>query len=77
MEPRETSELQQLVSSDAENDDSIIQDETEGKIVSPVKSSKVVIHKYNTKKKFLRLRVFNSHYPFLLIIGKILDIILW
>lgn len=42
MESRETSELQQLVSSDAENDDSIVQDDTEGKIVSPVKSSRVV-----------------------------------
>lgn len=42
MESRETSELQQLVSSDAENDDSIVQDDTEGKVVSPVKSSRVV-----------------------------------
>lgn len=38
MESRETSELQQLVSSDAENDDSIVQDDPEGKVVSPVKS---------------------------------------
>ncbi|CAH1102810.1 unnamed protein product [Psylliodes chrysocephalus] len=50
MEPRETSELQQLVSSDAENDDSIIQDETEGKIVSPVKSSKVISSSGNTSR---------------------------
>lgn len=39
----ESSELQQLVSSDAENDDSIIQDDTivEGKVLSPVRSTKV------------------------------------
>lgn len=42
MESKETSELQQLVSSDAENDDSIVQDDTEGKVISPVKSSRLV-----------------------------------
>lgn len=47
METRgETSELQQLVSSDAENDDSTIQedptDTTESKIMSPIRSAKVV-----------------------------------
>ncbi|XP_060517334.1 uncharacterized protein LOC132696494 isoform X2 [Cylas formicarius] len=37
----ETSELQQLVSSDAENDDSTVQEDTaEGKIVSPMRSTK-------------------------------------
>ncbi|XP_023021349.1 uncharacterized protein isoform X2 [Leptinotarsa decemlineata] len=41
MESRETSELQQLVSSDAENEDSIVQDEVEGKVISPIKSSKI------------------------------------
>lgn len=45
MESRETSELQQLVSSDAENEDSILQDETEVKVISPIKSNKVVILK--------------------------------
>ncbi|XP_050505158.1 coiled-coil domain-containing protein 28A isoform X6 [Diabrotica virgifera virgifera] len=48
MESRETSELQQLVSSDAENEDSITQDEHESKIVSPVKSSKVISSSGNT-----------------------------
>jgi len=45
MESRgETSELQQLVSSDAENDDSTIQeDTTESKVVSPVRGDKIVI----------------------------------
>lgn len=42
MESRETSELQQLVSSDAENEDSIVQDDVEGKVASPIKSGKVV-----------------------------------
>lgn len=39
----ETSELQQLVSSDAENEDSIVQDDnpSEEKLVSPVRSNKV------------------------------------
>lgn len=45
MESRsEISELQQLVCSDAENDDSTIQDDTtvnESKIASPLRSSKV------------------------------------
>ncbi|XP_030757512.1 coiled-coil domain-containing protein 28A isoform X1 [Sitophilus oryzae] len=53
MESRgETSELQQLVSSDAENDDSTIQDEptdhTESKIISPIRSSKVFSSSGNT-----------------------------
>ncbi|CAH0558291.1 unnamed protein product [Brassicogethes aeneus] len=41
MDKKETSELQQLVSSDAENEDSIVQDETiqDSKIVSPVRSN--------------------------------------
>lgn len=42
MESRETSELQQLVSSDAENEDSIVQDDVEGKVASPIKNNKVV-----------------------------------
>ncbi|XP_057666238.1 coiled-coil domain-containing protein 28A isoform X1 [Diorhabda carinulata] len=50
MESREISELQQLVSSDAENEDSIVQDESEGKIVSPVKSSKVISSSGNTSR---------------------------
>ncbi|CAG9862966.1 unnamed protein product [Phyllotreta striolata] len=50
MESRETSELQQLVSSDAENEDSIIQDEAEGKITSPIKSNKVVSSSGNTSR---------------------------
>ncbi|CAH1280350.1 unnamed protein product [Diabrotica balteata] len=50
MESRETSELQQLVSSDAENEDSITQDEHESKIVSPVKSSKVISSSGNTSR---------------------------
>ncbi|XP_019869940.1 coiled-coil domain-containing protein 28A isoform X1 [Aethina tumida] len=39
----ETSELQQLVSSDAENEDSIVQDDnpSEEKLVSPVRSNKI------------------------------------
>ncbi|XP_018567384.1 coiled-coil domain-containing protein 28A isoform X2 [Anoplophora glabripennis] len=41
MESRETSELQQLVSSDAENEDSIVQDDVEGKVAS-IKNSKVI-----------------------------------
>lgn len=50
MESRETSELQQLVSSDAENEDSIVQDESDGKIISPVKSSKVISSSGNTSR---------------------------
>ncbi|KAG5891025.1 hypothetical protein JTB14_035217 [Gonioctena quinquepunctata] len=50
MESRETSELQQLVSSDAENEDSIVQDEFEGKIISPIKSSKVISSSGNTSR---------------------------
>lgn len=49
MESRETSELQQLVSSDAENEDSIVQDEPEGKIVSPVKNKVVNWFTFVTK----------------------------
>ncbi|CAH1183324.1 unnamed protein product [Phaedon cochleariae] len=48
MESRETSELQQLVSSDAENEDSIPQDEQEGKNMSPIKSSKMISSSGNT-----------------------------
>ncbi|XP_060517335.1 uncharacterized protein LOC132696494 isoform X3 [Cylas formicarius] len=45
----ETSELQQLVSSDAENDDSTVQEDTaEGKIVSPMRSTKVFSSSANT-----------------------------
>nr|CAI5869068.1 unnamed protein product [Callosobruchus analis] len=50
MEPRETSELQQLVSSDAENEDSIVQDDSEVKVISPIKSSKVVSSSGNTSR---------------------------
>ncbi|XP_023021350.1 uncharacterized protein isoform X3 [Leptinotarsa decemlineata] len=50
MESRETSELQQLVSSDAENEDSIVQDEVEGKVISPIKSSKVISSSGNTSR---------------------------
>lgn len=44
MESRGESELQQLVSSDPENDDSIVQEDTipEEKVISPVRSSKAV-----------------------------------
>ncbi|KAJ8920830.1 hypothetical protein NQ315_015622 [Exocentrus adspersus] len=48
MESRETSELQQLVSSDAENEDSIVQDDVEGKIATPIKSNKVISSSGNT-----------------------------
>ncbi|XP_050306824.1 coiled-coil domain-containing protein 28A isoform X3 [Anthonomus grandis grandis] len=53
MESRgETSELQQLVSSDAENDDSTIQedptDTTESKVMSPIRSAKVFSSSGNT-----------------------------
>ncbi|KAJ8946671.1 hypothetical protein NQ318_019985 [Aromia moschata] len=48
MESRETSELQQLVSSDAENEDSIVQDDVEGKIASPLKNNKVISSSGNT-----------------------------
>lgn len=42
MEPRgEPSELQQLVSSDAENDDSTIHDEMESKVTTPIRSNKI------------------------------------
>nr|CAH7747307.1 unnamed protein product [Callosobruchus chinensis] len=50
MEPRETSELQQLVSSDAENEDSIVQDDSEVKVISPIKSSKVISSSGNTSR---------------------------
>ncbi|KAK9712387.1 Coiled-coil domain-containing protein 28 [Popillia japonica] len=53
MESRGESELQQLVSSDAdgENDDSIVQDDstiTEDKIASPIRSNKVISSSGNT-----------------------------
>lgn len=53
MESRETSELQQLVSSDAENEDSIVQDDGEGKVASPIKSGKVVCKLYCIKLMLL------------------------
>lgn len=69
MESRGESELQQLVSSDAdgENDDSIVQDDstiTEDKIASPIRSNKVV--RYNKAKKIYH----NNFYKFV-------DIIIW
>ncbi|XP_076269267.1 uncharacterized protein LOC143201939 isoform X2 [Rhynchophorus ferrugineus] len=55
MESRgETSELQQLVSSDAENDDSTIHedptDPTESKVMSPIRSSKIFSSSGNTSR---------------------------